>query len=100
VPTTKKDYEDGATVLKKLISWLRKSRLGPMKEVANTLKKFRTEILSYFYSRLTNAITKGINSLIQSAKRRAIGFGALEGYICMIYLVVGKLDLNCPELFG
>jgi transposase len=31
-------YEDGKVVFNKLISWLRRSRLEPMKQVANTLK--------------------------------------------------------------
>jgi transposase len=95
-----KGFEDADGVFKKLISWLRRSRLEPMKRVANTLKKYRQEILSYFYSRLTNAIAEGINSLIQSAKRRARGFRTIEGYICMIYLVVGRLNLSCPKLFA
>lgn len=95
-----KDYEDGKSVFKKLISWLRRSRLSPMKAVANTLKMYEKEILSYFFSRLTNAIAEGINSLIQSAKRRARGFRVIDSYICMIYLVVGKLNLSCPPLFA
>jgi transposase len=94
-----KDYAEAEPVFKKLVSWLRRSRLEPMKSAANTLKKYKKEILSYFYTRLTNAVAEGINSLIQSAKRRARGFGTIEGYICMIYLVVGKLNLSCPKLF-
>lgn len=71
-----------------------------MKEVANTLKKHKQSILGYFYHRITNAIAEGINSLIQSAKRRARRFRTVEGYTVMIYLVVGKLDLSCPSLFA
>ena len=94
------NISEAETVFKKLISWLRRSRLEPMKAVANTLKRHKESILSYFYSRVTNAIAEGINSLIQSAKRRARGFGTYEGYECMIYLVVGKLSLSCPTLFA
>ena len=93
-------YSEGKAVFGKLISWLRRSRLEPMKQVAQTLKKYEQEILSYFYSRLTNAIAEGINSLIQSAKRRARGFRTIEGYVAAIYLAVGKLELACPPLFG
>ena len=94
------DIDDAEKVLKKLISWLNHSRLQPMKEVAKTLKKNKNEILNYFYYRVTNAIAEGINSLIQSAKRRARGFRTYEGYESMIYLTVGKLNLECPKLFA
>lgn len=93
-------YEDGKVVFNKLVSWLRRSRLEPMKQVANTLKKYRQQILSYFYHRLTNAIAEGINSMIQSAKRRARGFRTIEGYVAAIFLAVGKLHLSCPSLFA
>lgn len=90
---------DAKQVFKRLYSWLRRSRLEPMKKVANTLKKNEKNILSYFYARVTNAIAEGINSLIQSGKRRARGFATFEGYRTMIYLTVGKLRLDCPPLF-
>ena len=86
-------------VFNKLTSWLKRSRLEPMKKVADTLRKHKKSILGYFHARVTNAVAEGINSLIQSAKRRARGFRTLESYKCMIYLVVGKLKLDCPPLF-
>lgn len=91
--------EDAEKVFKRLISWLRRSRLEPMKRVAKTLKKHQKSILGYFYERVTNAIAEGINSMIQSAKRRARGYRTLSSYKCMIYLVCGKLKLDCPSLF-
>lgn len=93
-------YEDGEAVFNRLISWLRRSRLEPMKKVSNTLKKYKQQILSYFFHRLTNAIAEGINSIIQSAKRRARGFRTFEGYVSAIYLAVGKLKLSCPALLA
>ena len=92
--------EDAEDVFKRLISWLRRSRLEPMKKVANTLKEHKNTILAYFHHRVTNAIAEGINSLIQAAKRKARGFRTFIGYECMIYLVVGKLNLSCPPLFA
>jgi len=93
-------FEDGTVVFNQLISWLRRSRLEPMKQVANTLKKFKPQILSYFFHRLTNAIAEGINSIIQSVKRRARGFRTIEGYVIAIFLSVGKLKFSCPSLFA
>ena len=85
--------------LKKLISWLRRSRLEPMKQAGATLKERAKEILAYFRSRYTNAIAEGLNSMIQAAKRKARGFKTFRGFACMIYLVCGKLRLSCPALF-
>lgn len=92
--------ENAELVFNKLVSWLKRSRLEPMKDVAKTLQKYKTSILGYFVARVTNAIAEGINSLIQSVKRRARGYRTFESYKCMIYLVVGKLKLECPPLFG
>jgi transposase len=71
-----------------------------MKQVANTLKKYKQQILSYFYYRLANAIAEGINSMIQSAKLRARGFRTIKGYVAPIFLAVGKLNLSYPALFA
>lgn len=83
----------------KLLGWLRRSRLEPMKKVWQTFKRYKNQILNYFTDRITNAIAEGINSLIQAAKRKARGYRTFRGYACMIYLVVGKLKLACPQLF-
>jgi len=93
-------YEDGEAVFDKLVSWLKRSRLEPMKKAADTLKSYKQEILSFLFHRLTNAIAEGINSMIQSAKRRARGFRTIEGYVAAIFLAVGKLKLSCPPLFA
>ena len=94
------DMSEAENIFDKLIRWLRRSRLEPMKKVASSLKSKKQEILNYFYYRMTNALAEGINSMIQSAKRRARGFRTFEGYACMIYLVVGKLNLSCPTPFS
>lgn len=85
--------------LKELISWMRRSRLEPMKRAGLTLRKFQTEILEYFTSRLTNALAEGINSLVQAAKRKARGYPTFLGFSSMIYLVAGRLSLACGSPF-
>ncbi len=84
---------------KRLMNWMNKSRLEPMKTAAKTLKENQETILNYFDNRITNALAEGLNSMIQMAKRRARGFATIKGYTCMIFLVVGRLKLSCPELF-
>ncbi len=38
------------------------------------------------------------SSITKKAKRKARGFNTIEGFIAMIYLVVGKLQLECPSM--
>ena len=95
-----KHPKEAEQVFNRLTSWLKRSRLEPMKKVADTLRKHKKSILGYFFARVTNAVAEGINSIIQSAKRRARGYRTLESYKCMIYLVAGKLTLDCPPLFA
>lgn len=80
----------------KLTSWMMHSRLTPMKRVAQSLRRKRTEILEYFQNRLTNAFAEGMNSLIQAAKRKSRGFRTFTGFRTMIFLAVGKLQLCYP----
>lgn len=93
-------YEQCLTVdeaeprLKKLCSWLMRSRLEPMKKLCGLIRDHWKEILNYFEYRLTNAILEGINSIIQNVKRRARGFRTSEYFTTMIYLNCSNLDLD------
>lgn len=91
--------EEAENSFDSLYSWMRRCRLKPMKQAAETLKRHRGKILAYFKNRITNAICEGINSMIQAAKRKARGFHTFEGYSAMIYLVAGKLMLAVPKPF-
>ena len=86
-------FDQAEKLLGKLCSWMRRSRLDPMKKAALTLKSHSVEILNYFHSRKTNAIAEGLNSMIQAGKRKARGFHTFEGFASMIYLIAGKLDV-------
>lgn len=94
------DITEAETVFEKLYKWLRRSRLEPMKQVATTLLKHKTEILAYYAHRLTNAIAEGINSLIQAGKRKARGFHTFRGYSTMIYLQCSKINFPPIPLFA
>ena len=92
--------KDAEGAFARLYSWMRRCRLGPMKEAALSLMRHKDRILAYFTDRLTNAICEGINSLVQAAKRKARGYRTLQGYVAMIYLIAGKLKLDVPDPFG
>lgn len=79
-----------------LCSWMRRCRLEPMKQAANTLLNHKDKILNYFKNRLTNAICEGINSLIQAAKRKARGYHTIRTFRAIIHLVAGNLHLKVP----
>ena len=80
--------------LKKLCSWLIRSRLKPMKELCGLIRGHWDEILNYFEYRITNAILEGMNSIIQNIKRRARGFRNNEYFETIIYLNCSKLDID------
>ena len=92
-----KDAKEAEQKLNELYSWMRKSRLEPMKKAALTLRDYATEILNLFHSKLTNAICEGINSMIQATKRKARGYHTFEGFSAMIYLIAAKLRLAFPN---
>ena len=94
-----KDDKEAAKQFKQLYSWMRRSRLTPMKDAAETLMNHEREILHYFHERLTNAICEGINSMIQAVKRKVRGYNTFEGFAAMIYLVAGKLELPVHDPF-
>lgn len=77
-------------------SWVRRSRLAPMKQVAATLMRHRDGILAWFDSRIANGLIEGINSLVQAAKAKARGYRTLKNLVAITYLVAGKLDLRLP----
>lgn len=89
-----KTKEEAEPLLKKLVSWMKRSRLEPMKSFADLIRNHWDEILNYFDNRYTNAILEGMNSIIQNIKCRARGFRNDEYFKTMIYLVCGKLDID------
>ena len=91
--------EEAETTFSNLYSWMRRCRLQPMKEAAQTLLRHKDKIIAYFQERITNAICEGINSMIQAAKRKARGFHTFESFAAMIYLIAGKLKLAVQRPF-
>jgi transposase len=74
--------------------WAARSRLKPIVKVAKMLKRHLNNILTYFRHRITNAMSEGFNSRIQSIKSQARGFRAFENYRTRILFYCGKLDLQ------
>lgn len=73
--------------------WVSRSRLKPMVAVAQMLKRHLANLLTYLRHRITNAVTEGLNSKIQSLKSAARGFRNFQNYRTRILFFCGKLDL-------
>jgi transposase len=65
-----------------------------MVKVAEMLKVHLPNILTYFKNRITNAVSEGLNSKIQSIKSMARGFRGFDNYRTRILFFCGKLDLS------
>jgi transposase len=88
--------KEATQYLKKWYFWATHSRLTPITEAANTIKKHWKGVLNYFDSKITNGILEGINSIVQLQKRNARGFKNVYYFINMIYLKLGKLKFELP----
>jgi len=94
------DKEQAKIALKKWYFWATHSRIKPIIKAAKTIKSHWDGILSFFDNRITNGIAEGYNSIIQNIKRRARGYRNIDNFITMIYLVLGKLKFNLPQVSG
>jgi transposase len=68
-------------------------RLKPMVAVAQLLKRHLPNLLTYLKHPITNAVTEGLNSKIQSLKSAARGFRNFQNYRTRILFFCGKLEL-------
>lgn len=88
------DKEEARKQFKKLIRWLKLSRLDPMIKSAKMLESHLDNILNYFEDRLTNATLEGINNVIQNTKGNARGFRNPEYFKAIIYLYCGDFEIE------
>lgn len=73
--------------------WATHSRLEPVIEKARMFCKYLVQILNYFRYRITNAVGEGLNSKIQTIKKKAYGFRNREHFKIAIYFHCGRLNL-------
>jgi len=65
-----------------------------VERVAESFLKAKDMILSWFQNRISNGILEALNSVLQSAKRRARGYANPNHMILVSYLMHGKLELS------
>ena len=78
---------------KKWYFWATHSRLEPVIEKARMIHKYIHNILTYFAHPITNAVSEGLNSKIQTIKKMAYGFRNREHFKTAIYFHCGGLQL-------
>lgn len=74
-------------------AWAARSRLYPVVKVAKMVKSHLHNILTYYAHGITNAVSEGLNSAIQTIKKRAGGYRNVENFKTAIYFHCGGLDL-------
>ena len=75
------------------LGWVNGLELKPLTEVAQLLQRHLDNLLTYLKHHITNAVTEGLNSKIQSIKSAARGFRSFRNYRIRILFFCGKLNL-------
>lgn len=75
-----KGYDRAKQALLRLCDQFGYSTLKEIQTLRKTLIKWRTEILNYFKSGLTNARVEGYNNLAKSVLKRAYGYRSFKNY--------------------
>lgn len=81
-------------LLKQWCTNVMRSKVEPMKAVAEMIRKHFEGILSWVDSRQTNGFLEAINGLFQAAKRKARGYVRFRTIRTVIFLIAGKLDFS------
>ena len=85
--------ESASKFWKRWYFWATHSRLQPIIEAAGTIKRHINNVLTYIKHRITNAVSEGLNSKIQTIKKMAYGFRNKEHFKTAIYFHCGGLDM-------
>jgi transposase len=91
---TRKQPNVVRALLKQWCTNVLRSKVEPMKEVAEMIRNHFDGILAWVTSRQTNGFLEAINSLFQAAKRKARGYVRLRTIRTVIFLIAGKLDFS------
>jgi transposase len=71
-----------------------RSKVEPMKKVANMILAHFEGVLAWVKSRQTNGFLEAINGLFQAAKRKARGYVRFRTIRMIIFMIAGKLDFS------
>lgn len=86
--------EEADRIFTEWYRWARRSRIEPLRRVAQSLKQRWQGIRRFIELRLTNAIVEGFNSKIRMLSHRAFGFHSADSLIAMIRLCCSGLQIE------
>lgn len=75
-----KGYEKAKHAFFKFLDQLKNSKLMEVQKLRKTLLSWKYEILNYFRTRLTNALTEAFNGISKQVQLRAYGFKNFKNY--------------------
>jgi len=78
---------------KRWFGWAARCQLIPVTKVAKMIHRHLENLLTYCRHKITNAVSEGLNSRVQSIKSAARGFRQFANYRTRILFYCGKLDL-------
>jgi transposase len=91
------DRRQATVVRSMLLQWcvnIMRSKIEPMKEIAQLIRSHLEGIVSWTRTRQTNGFLEALNGLFQAAKRKARGYGTFKTIRTVIFLLIGKLDFS------
>jgi transposase len=91
---TRKQPNVVRALLKQWCTNVLRSKVDPMREVAEMIRNHFDGVLAWVSSRQTNGFLEAINSLFQAAKRKARGYGRFRTIRMVIFMIAGKLDFS------
>ena len=91
--------EDAEAYLKDWCDWVAESSIYQMHQVANTVKRHWKGIMRFIESRITNGVAEGLNSIIQSIKRRARGYKNVENFKTLIFLKLSDFPIISKSVY-
>jgi transposase len=77
--------------------WATHSRLKPVVQAALTIERHLQNVMTFFRRRITNAVSDGMSSKIQTIKKRAYGYRDRENFKTAICVYCGGLQLCPPQ---
>lgn len=78
---------------KRLIGWMKRSRLKPMIKLARPIEKHLWMILNAIRLKVSSGCAEGNNSRIQKIKKMSCGFRNPQNFKNALYFHLGGLDI-------
>ena len=79
------------------MAWATRSRLGPFRRLARTIKEHTEGILAYVATGLSNGRSEGLNGKVRTITRRAYGFHGAYSLIALIFLCCSGIVVTLPH---